>query len=166
MVDASRALNYVTANRFYIEVGGSVSACFTECQGLGVTIKTEKIFEGGVNDQQRVLLGQAEFSDITLKRGITNDLGFWDWINQVLSGSSKRRNINILVFNQAGETMQSWTLIGAVPVSWKAPGLKADSSEVAIEELVLAYEGMKISKSGGGGLPLSGRDGSGYYSSN
>lgn len=167
MVNASHALNYVTANRFYVEIGGSISACFTECSGLGVTIEPEKILEGGVNDQQRILLGPAKFSDVTLKRGVTNDLTFWEWISKALGGTGARRNVNILVFNQAGETMQSWTLIGAVPISWKAPSLTADSSTVAVEELVLAYEGLKIAKSGGGGAsPLSERDGSGFFSSN
>jgi phage tail-like protein len=160
-------LNYVTANRFYVEIESSITACFTECQGLGVTIKTEKFSEGGVNDQQRVLLGQAEFSDVTLKRGITNDLTFWDWIQNILSTAKSRRNVKILLFNQAGEVMQCWTLIGAVPTSWKAPSLSADSSTVAIEELTLTYEGLKISttKSGGATI-LSERDGSGYFSSN
>lgn len=167
MVSSSRELNYVTANRFYVEIESSVTACFTECQGLGVTIKTEKFSEGGVNDQQRILLNQAEFSDVTLKRGITNDLTFWNWISNVLSSGKERRNVNILVFNQAGETMQCWTLIGAVPISWKAPGLSADSSTVAIEELTLTYEGLKVDKTKSGGATVpSVRDGSGYFSSN
>ncbi|MBH8575837.1 phage tail protein [Nostocaceae cyanobacterium CENA369] len=167
MGNSSHELNYVTANRFYVEIENNISACFTECQGLGVTIKTEKFSEGGVNAQQRVLLNQAEFSDVTLKRGITNDLTFWNWINKVLSSAKERRNVNILVFNQAGETMQCWTLIGAVPISWKAPSLSADSSTVAIEELTLTYEGLKVDKTRSGGASiLSGRDSLGYFPSN
>jgi phage tail-like protein len=91
-----------------------------------VKIKREAIFEGGVNDQQRILIGQAEFADVTLKRGMTDNLVFWEWLSQVLGQSSnQRRNINILLFNQAGETMQCWTLIGAIPIGWKAPALHA-----------------------------------------
>ncbi|HEY9301863.1 MAG TPA: phage tail protein, partial [Phormidium sp.] len=149
-----RELNYVTANRFYVEIQSNITACFTECQGLGVTIKAQKHYEGGVNDQQRIFLGQAEFSDVTLKRGITNDLVFWDWISKILSDvgrnqgnnlpKKERRNINILVFNPAGETMQCWTLIGAVPVAWKSASLSADSNAVAIEELTLSYESLQV----------------------
>jgi phage tail-like protein len=159
--------NYVTANRFYVEMESSISASFSECSGLGVKIKREAIFEGGVNDQQRILIGQAEFSDVTLKRGMTDNLVFWDWLSQVLGQSSnQRRNINILLFNQAGETMQCWTLIGAIPIGWKAPALQANANSVAIEELTLAYEGVKIQKSvGGGAIALSnGRDKMGYFS--
>lgn len=168
-------LDFVTANRFYVEIESSLTAAFTECQGLGVQIQHESISEGGVNDQQRILLGQPKFSEVTLKRGITNDLVFWDWINAVLEQRNQgtaiqqhRRNINILVFNQAGETMQCWTLIGAVPTGWKAPALSADSNSVAIEELTLVYEGLKIiaNQGGGGATILNSRDQSGYFASN
>ena len=139
-------LNYVTANRFYVEIESQITASFTECSGLGVQVDKETYFEGGVNDQQRIFLKQAKFSDVTLKRGITNDLIFWNWLNQILNSTSQieRRNVNILVFNQSGETMQCWTLIGAVPVGWKAPSLQANSNTAAIEELTLAYEGLKV----------------------
>ncbi|NJK69255.1 MAG: phage tail protein [Microcoleus sp. SU_5_3] len=159
-------LNYVTANRFYVEMESNITASFSECSGLGVTIKKETYFEGGVNDQQRIILGQAEFSDVTLKRGITDDFVFWDWVANILGDDKKeRRNVNILLFNQAGETMQCWTLVAAVPIGWKAPSLQANSNTVAIEELTLAYEGLKIVKSEGGGATKlqSGRHKSGFF---
>lgn len=161
-------LDYVTANRFYVEIESSIRASFTECSGLGVTVDKETYFEGGVNEQQRIFLKQAKFSDVTLKRGITDDLTFWQWIEQILEpGKKERRNVNILVFNQAGETMQCWTLIGAVPVGWKAPSLQANANSVAIEELTLAYEGLKVlAKQGGGGASTDvKRDGTGFFPS-
>lgn len=176
-------LNYVTANRFYVEMESNITASFSECSGLSVKVKHEKLSEGGLNNQQRIILGQTEYSDITLKRGLTDDSAFWDWVSQTIGSDQKsaannsgltqakpvrRRNVNILLFNQAGETMQCWTLIGAVPVGWKAPALQANSTAVAIEELTLAYEGLQVSKSGGGGAnPLPDRrDKQGYFSSN
>ncbi len=143
--NATHELNYVTANRFYVEIDNDIKASFTECSGLGMTIDKDVYFEGGVNDQQRIFLKQTKFNDVTLKRGITDDLSFWGWIHGVLNTTVKKRlNVNILLFNQAGETMQTWTLIGAIPVGWKAPSLQADAKTVAIEELTLAYEGLKV----------------------
>lgn len=142
-------LNYVSANRFYVEIDSEIKASFQECSGLGMNIDKEVYFEGGVNNQQRVFLKQAQFDDVTLKRGITNDLTFWSWMQKVLNETVEQRlNVNILLFNQAGETMQSWTLIGAIPVGWKAPSLQADSNTVAVEELILAYEGLNVKGSG------------------
>ncbi|MBD2343795.1 phage tail protein [Anabaena subtropica] len=159
-------LNYVTTNRFYVEIDSAIAASFTECSGFNVQIQKKILHEGGVNDQQRVYLGYAEFSDVTLKRGVTDHPGFWNWINEVFDEKSatSRRNVNILVFNQAGETMMSWTLIGAVPIAWKTPTLQADGNAAALEELTLAYEGLKVGKNKGGGNPTT-RLTSGFFQS-
>lgn len=161
-------LNYVTANRFYVEIDSNIAASFSECSGLAVQVEKETYLEGGVNEQQRILLKQAKFDDVTLKRGITDDLAFWDWVSQTLNpGKKERRNVNILVFNQAGETMQCWTLIGAVPVGWRTPSMVASASTVAIEEMTLAYEGLKVvaNSAGGGASTKVQRDTSGYFPS-
>lgn len=160
--------NYVTANRFYVEIDSEIAASFSECAGLGVTLQVQTLVEGGVNDQQRFLLDTPQFSNVTLKRGVTNSLDFWGWLQDILDNKThQRRNVSILLFNQAGETMQCWTLIGAVPIGWKTGSLQAQSESVALEELVLAYEGLNIEgkDSGSGFTRLSqGRDqGSGYF---
>lgn len=149
--EQQQQFNYVTANRFYVQMEDQIAASFSECSGLGVKLQYERQIEGGINDQQRVVLGDPEFSDVTLKRGITNSITFWEWMNSVLSSeTNKRRNVGILLFNQAGEIMQNWTLIGAIPVGWKVDSLQASSDNVLLEELTLAYEGMKIESSGQG----------------
>lgn len=170
----SNAVDYVTSNRFYVEIESKITASFTECSGLGVQIKKETVAEGGLNDQQRVLLGSPDFSDVTLKRGISSNQVFWDWLSALFKPRTvgtglkdHRRNINILIFNQAGQIQQCWTLIGAVPIGWQAPSLQADGSTVAIEELTLMYEGVNVTfgSGGGGATMLSGRSDTGYFSS-
>jgi phage tail-like protein len=190
--------HYITTNRFYVEMDGSIAASFTECSGISVQIDKEVYLEGGVNDQQRIFLKQTKFQDITLKRGMTDETYFWEWMQEVLNltgpatktdaslkvnarrnltnllfnqaGKTKvnaRRNLTILLFNQAGQTMQSWTIIGAIPVAWKTPTLQASGNTVAIEELTIAYEGLKVNKtpSGNSGSDLDlVRDTSRYFS--
>jgi phage tail-like protein len=150
--------NYVLTHRFYVEMDGVIRAAFNECSGFGLDVKKEVYLEGGVNDQQRIMLGHAEFQDTVLKRGMTSDSTFWLWMQEVLvgrtsdtSGSNSgsqtvrtRRNVNILMMNQAGSIMQACTLVGAIPISWKAPAFQADSAAVAIEEMTLAYEGIHL----------------------
>jgi phage tail-like protein len=144
-----RAASYVTTNHFYVEMStnASIVACFTECSGLSAKVKYDTYYEGGNNTQQKIFLNHTEFTEVTLKRGVTDDLSFWTWFTAT---RSRRRNIRILLFNQAGETRQCWTLIGAVPVSWQAPSFQADGSAVAIEELSLAIEGLTVATTGGG----------------
>ena len=81
-------LNYVTANRFYVEMESTITASFSECSGLGIKIKKETYLEGGVNDQQRIILGLSEYSDVTLNRFITYDLVFWEWLNKTVGNGN------------------------------------------------------------------------------
>jgi phage tail-like protein len=160
--------NYILNNRFYVEIESSITACFSECSGFGVDVKKESYLEGGVNNQQRIFLGHSEFQDLTLKRGMTDDLTFWTWVKaSTLGGAKQRRNVNILMFNQAGETMQRWTLTGAIPISWRSPGFQAEGNSVAIEEMTLTYEGLDVqTKERGSGRATSGtRDALGFFPS-
>jgi phage tail-like protein len=154
--------NYVTTNRFYVEIGQNIVASFSECSGVSIDIDKEVYLEGGVNDQQRISLGQTRFSDITLKRGTTDDNTFSQWMSELFEEKTKRRNVNILTYNQAGEVVKSWNLIGAIPVGWKLPSLEADGNTVAVEELTLAFEGLKVS-SKAGGTSTATRDAKGFF---
>lgn len=156
--------NYVTTNRFYIEIGTDIVASFSECSGIDIEVQKEVYHEGGVNQQQRISLGQTSFSDITLKRGMTDSDSFSTWLGELFTGATLRRNVNILTFNQSGEIMKSWCLIGAIPVGWKLPSLEADGNMVAVEELTLAFEGLKIGKQSIAGNPVS-RDAKGFFAS-
>lgn len=165
---ANHAVNYVLENRFYVEMESQITASFSSCQGLSAKMTTTTIREGGVNDQQRIFLGPTKFTEVILSRGMTDNLLFWNWMQGALTGGrGLRRNINILTFNQAGETMQCWTLMGAVPITWKAPGFKADGSNVAVEEITIAFEGLKVTaRAGGGGADEQvTRDRMGYFGS-
>lgn len=162
--------NYVTSQRFYIYIEGDdePSACFSECSGLGFKSKVKRFFEGGVNHRERLLVGQPKFKPLKLKRGITDNLVFWDWVSQVWSPDPStpgiRRNINIVLFNQAGTGIQCWTVIGAFPMGWKMPALKAKSKTLALEELQLGFEGFEISTSiVSGATLLTDRDSSGEF---
>jgi phage tail-like protein len=159
---SSNVGNYVINNRFYIEIGTNIVASFSECSGIDIEVAKEVHYEGGVNDQQRISLGQTRFSDITLKRGMTDDHTFSAWLGELFEGITQRRNVTILTFNQAGDIIKSWCLIGAIPVGLKLPSLEADGNVVAVEELTLAFEGLKIGKQSAGGDPVS-RDAKGYF---
>jgi len=164
---AIRGENYVSTNRFYIQMESTLKASFSECSSIGINIEPIVHREGGVNDQVRLMLGEPKFDPITLKRGVTNDLTFWKWLKSILDPTNKikRQNINIVVFNQAGETMQCWTLLGAVPLGFKTPAMQASNNEIAVEELTLGYEGLRISdkEADGAQIHSQGRDELGYF---
>jgi len=55
-----RGKNYVSTNRFYIEMESTIKASFSECSSIGIDIELETHDEGGVNDQIRLMLGQPK----------------------------------------------------------------------------------------------------------
>ena len=60
--------------------GAAVSGAFTEVTGLELEIPPIE-YRGGAEDiTVRKIPGLKKFSHITLKRGITGHVGFWNWV--------------------------------------------------------------------------------------
>jgi phage tail-like protein len=135
--------NYVTGNRFYVEIDEIIAASFYQMTGMGFSHKKTAYAEGGLISQQRYYLDPVQFKDIKLKRGITDNLDFLKWAFELLGPTAtKRRKVDIIAYNQAGEWMQRWTLSGARVIGWEGPTLKADANVVAFEELTIAYQAL------------------------
>jgi phage tail-like protein len=77
---------------------------------------------------------------IVLKRGVTQDKGFWDWFCQAQADPALRNDVRIVLMDADGRDAVIWTLAGAYPVRWSGPELKADCSAVAFESLELRYD--------------------------
>lgn len=129
--------------RFLVEIGNEVVANFQDCSGLTVEYEVQEVIEGGNNEFVLKLPGRRKFTNITLKRGVTANAQFLTWRPKIEGGKIKveKKNLSILLFNQAGETVKTWNVVQAYPVKWTGPDLKATSMEVAIESLELAHEG-------------------------
>lgn len=124
------------------------SAAFSECSGLDATMAPKTIREGGNNAQDFHLLGPVSFSQLTLKRGMTENFDLWRWFNMTLEiGSERTRGsgeILMLPNQPTGEPRARFQITGCLPVKLRAPALNAVSGEVAIEELQIAYETLRL----------------------
>jgi len=129
---------------FRIEIDSIIRAAFQECSGLDSTIDVIEHREGG-DSTTRKLPGQTKYSNITLKWGMTDDTELYDWHRQVVEGNIERRSGSIILYSRKGgeDEVARWNFRDAWPVSWKGPEFNAESSEVAIETLELAHEGVK-----------------------
>ena len=137
-----------TVGNFRVEIQGITASSFSEVRGLEVSIDVVDYRPGDakLNTEQK-LPGLHKVSDITLKRGLTRDLSLWNWINNALNGNITRAPVVITLLDQADNAVLSWRLRNAWPRKWCGPVLNAGSSEVAIEELELAHEGLELSAS-------------------
>ena len=157
MADLDLRYPFISFN-FGVEItlpGVSAPLCgasFSECDGLEMTMEVKTIREGGNNRRQIRLTGPMAYGQLVLKRGMTTDRDLWDWFNDVNDDPSLRANAEVVMFaSEEGKYTERarFILTGCVPVKLKAPPLNAKDGLIAIEELQVAYEELKLkSKSG------------------
>lgn len=129
--------------RFLVEIDGIAVARFSEVSGIQVEVETETYEEGGVNDFVHYFPKRAKYQNIILKRGITDGQELWNWHQEVVDGSFKRKNGSIILLDSNGEEKWRWNFVQAFPVKWTGPDLKAEASSVAFESIELVHEGIK-----------------------
>ncbi len=131
---------------FYITVG-PINAAFREATGFGSEndIVEYKAADQGGKEVYLKIPGRLKWENITLKRGITNDLALWQWRKQVEDGQveSARQNGTIVMYDQQGTPKAQWDFQNGWPSKLSGPQLNAQSNDVAVEEIVIAHEGCK-----------------------
>lgn len=140
----SRAVSW----RYYIEIAGVTAAEFTECSGLTTQRENTGITEGGRTNYEIKLPGRISYTNLSLKRGLV-DLQLLDWLLKNADQNTIKpelKNITISLANESGETAYTWNVFHAYPVKWSGPQLSADSSELSMEELELAYTYFQLTK--------------------
>ena len=119
---------------------------FSECTGLEGTMEPKVIKEGGHNYGVHQRVGPVTFATVILKRGMTRNRDLWRWFETATwkGGYTYRLTATITMFDVAGKGVLSWQLQRALPVKFKAADLNAKSTEIGIEELHLAHEGLLL----------------------
>jgi phage tail-like protein len=131
------------AFNFRVEIAGMTSASFSEVSGLESEVEAVDYREGGEELRVRKLPGLHKYANIVLKRGITQDLEWWNWHKQVLDGNVQRRNGSVILLDDRGQEQVRWNFVNSWPCKYIGPTLAAKSNEVAIETLELAHEGLE-----------------------
>jgi phage tail-like protein len=135
---------------FSLDIDGISVGSFTEIGGLGVTIETEDLVEGGENGFVRRLPKGMKWQNVVLKRGVTDSDALLGWLSEY-SGpgleaqacSPKRRTVTVRVHRPNGATLHAWELYEAMPVRWTGPRLSSTARELALEELEVTHCGLK-----------------------
>lgn len=91
------------------------------------------------------LPGLTHYGNAILRRGIIGSLNLYAWINQVRNGDANaRRNVTISLLADDLTPVLTWKLLRSWPVKYSFADLNAKGTDVAIEELVLAYERLEM----------------------
>jgi phage tail-like protein len=133
--------------KFKVEIDGIPSTSFSEVSGIEADVAVVDYRPG--NDKApgpRKLPGEAHFTNIVLKRGLTADLSLWEWMQKTLDGKIERKNISIVLLNDTGEEVLRFNCLDAWPTKWTGPTLNGVGNDVAIETLEIAHEGLAVVK--------------------
>jgi phage tail-like protein len=126
---------------------------FQECQGLEVEMDVQELVEGGRNDGVIRRVGRGKYTNIILKRGMFyGDDGkvkteLWGWLQGILAGQRPvaRYDGTVQAMSADGQTvLATWTFDRGLPQKISGPQLNAKSGEIAIEELHIAHEGLRL----------------------
>jgi phage tail-like protein len=123
------------------------SGSFAECTGLEATMEPKVIKEGGRNNAAIQRSGPVTFATVVLKRGMTETRDLYRWFELVTGGKyAYRLSATINMYDAAGVAKVAWRLDRALPIKFKAADLNAKGTEVGIEELHLAHEGLRLTQ--------------------
>jgi len=131
------------AFRFVVELDAMLVAGFSEVSGLEAQTEVEEIREGGENGYIHRLPKGTRYSSIVLRRGLSSSQELWNWYDQASRGTIARKSGSIILMKPSGEELCRWNFFGAYPIRWSGPSLNAASSDVAIETIELAHNGIK-----------------------
>jgi phage tail-like protein len=131
-----------------VEVDGITLVQFKEVSGLSIEIS---VIEHKENKPKGIpvlkkLPAEQKFSDLTLKRGMTTDKGWWEWVKEVQEGKidKARRNASIVSFDyEHGEKMR-FNLLNAWPSKITLSPMQAGGTDVLVEEVTLVHEGLAV----------------------
>ena len=136
---------------FLVDLGSGdtsgVEAGFSECSAITFEVSVAEYRNG--NDKENVvhkITGLQKVPDVTLKRGLIGSLNLYQRLDQIRNGDQNAlRTVTIQLQNEDHtEVVMTWRLLRARIIKHTSGPLNAKGTDVAMEELTLAYERLEI----------------------
>jgi phage tail-like protein len=142
---------YVQFN-FLVDLGtgvtGGPQAGFQECSNIGMEVTVAEYRTGNmVENSVQKITGINKATDVTLKRGVVGSLDLYQWLDQIRNGDQGAlRTVTIQLQSEDHTTVvQTWKLLRARIIKHVSGPLNAKGTDVAMEELTVAYERLTMS---------------------
>jgi phage tail-like protein len=136
---------------FLVDLGTGTTdgphAGFQECSEIGMSVDVVEYRNGNEKENSvRKLTGLARYPDVTLKRGIIGSLDLYVWLDDVRNGNQNAvRTVVVQLMNEDhSSVVQEWKLLRARIVKHVSGPFNARASDVAMEEITLAYERLEL----------------------
>ena len=87
------------------------------------------------------ITGINKSTDVILKRGVVSASDLQNWLDQIRKGDRKAgRTVTIVQQDEEHKIVQTWKLLRARIIKHVSGQFNAKGTDVAMEELVIAYE--------------------------
>lgn len=121
-------------------------AAFQECN-IGIEVTIAKCHKRNENENSlRKITGLNKSTDVTFKRGVIGSLTLSNWLNDIRNGKQAAiRDVTIQLRSEDDcAVVQSWKLTRARIIKFVSGPMKTKGTDVAMEELTLAYERLEM----------------------
>jgi len=141
--------NLLTAFYFRVRLGSrnDEDFAFLEVSGVGESVSTEDVTEGGENNWVWKLPVATKQQNLVLKRGVgpsSSDLIAWCKMTlEERSWPIQTKDVTVELLDAKRRSVKSWQFLSAYPVKWQLEALNAKKNEVALETIELAYHGCR-----------------------
>ncbi|MBJ6764125.1 phage tail protein [Myxococcaceae bacterium JPH2] len=141
---------YVQFN-FLVDLGtgntDGADAGFQEISNVGMEVTVAEYRNGNEKENSvRKITGLNKATDVTMKRGVIGSLSLYRWLDQLRNGDPNAlRTVTIQLQNEDHTAVvQTWKLLRARIVKHVSGPFNAKGTDVAMEELTLAYERLEM----------------------
>ena len=136
---------------FVVDLGTGATdgpqAGFQECSEIGMSVDVIEYRNGNEKENGvRKLTGLARYPDVTFKRGIIGSLDLYQWLDDVRNGNQAAfRTVTVqLMSEDHSAVVQVWRLLRARIIKHVSGPFNARATDVAMEEITLAYERLEM----------------------
>ena len=114
-------------------------------EGMEVTVAEYRTGNMKENSVQKIT-GINKATDVTLKRGVIGSLDLYPWLDQIRNGDQAAyRTVTVQLQNEDHTAVvQTWKLLRARIIKHVSGPMNAKGTDVAMEELTLAYERLQM----------------------
>ena len=141
---------YVQFN-FLVDLGdgntAGPTAGFQDVSGLGMEVTVAEYRNGNSKENNVIkITGLNKCTDVTMKRGVIGSLNLYQWLDQIRNGDQAAlRTVTVqLQSEDHASVVQTWKLLRARIIKHTSGPFNALGVDVAMEEMVLAYERLEI----------------------
>ena len=140
---------------FRLTVNGKISGeiAFKKVSGLEIEVDVTEYREGTDTATVRKIPGLAKYPNIVCERGITDNAELIQWMQEVVDLTREgqlppdddfRGEIVVELLSRNRETIREWNATSGFPCKITVGEFDATSSDVVIEALEIAHEGLSL----------------------